>query len=391
MSTKSRWLVLLVSTPLVALVAIGGLLGASAEPQQRNDRDLAVFRDVIGLVVHNYVEPVDVDKVFEGAMRGLAEGLDSSSAYLTPDEVAAIESKSPMPPADIGVVVTRQFYLRVVGVRDGSPAAKAGLQTGDFLRTIDGKPTRDMSAVTGARLLRGAPGSKVAVTVIRGNPADPHVIDLVRAVPSGGITTETLPGGVARVRVASFVPDAPVVLRGLFEQMAKQKVTGAVIDLRGTADGDLETGIAASRLFVKSGTLGIRAGRKTDKVVTTAQAGDGEVTMPIVLLASNGTGNAAEVFAAALVGNNRAELVGEPTAGIAARQRLVKLPENYGIWMTYERYLTVDGAGPIHEKGLRPTVGVEMPAIGFDELPPTTDAPLDKAIEVLKKAKGTGL
>ena len=385
MSSKSRWAVFLVSTPLVILVAIGGMLGASSEPQQRNDTNLAVFRDVLTLVMQNYVEPVDIDRVFEGAMRGLAEGMDASSAYLTPDEVRAIESTTPMAPADVGLVVTRQFYLRVVGVRDGSPAAKAGLQTGDFIRMIDQKPTRDMSAVTGTRLLRGAPGTKVSLTVIRGNPADPHAIDLVRALPSGGITMATQPGGFARVRVASFTPDASNALRGIFDQLANQKVGGAVIDLRGTADGDLETGIAAARLFVKSGTLGIRAGRKTEKVTTTAAPGDGAITMPVVLLVSNGTANAAEVFAAALSGNDRAELVGEPTAGIAARQRLVRLPENFGLWITYERYLTVDGAHPIHDRGLRPTVGVEMPVVGFDEVPPTTDQPLTRAIEVLKK------
>ncbi len=86
MSSKSRWAVFLISTPLVALVAIGGLLGASTEQPQRNDSNLSVFRDVFTLVMQNYVEAVDVDRVFEGAMRGLAEGLDSSSAYLTPDE-----------------------------------------------------------------------------------------------------------------------------------------------------------------------------------------------------------------------------------------------------------------------------------------------------------------
>ena len=255
MSSKSRWAVFLVSTPLVVLVAIGGMLGASTEPQQRNDANLAVFRDVLTLVMQNYVEPVDIDRVFEGAMRGLAEGMDASSAYLNPDEVRAIESTTPMAPADVGLVVTRQFYLRVVGVRDGSPAAKAGIQTGDYIRMIDQKPTRDMSAVTGTRLLRGAAGSKVSLTVIRGNPADPHPIDLVRALPSGGITMETQPGGFARVRVASLTPDASKALRGIFDQLANQKVGGAVIDLRGTADGDLETGIAAARLFVKSGTL----------------------------------------------------------------------------------------------------------------------------------------
>jgi carboxyl-terminal processing protease len=385
MSSKSRWAVFLVSTPLVVLVAVGGMLGASTEPPQRSDANLAVFRDVLTLVMQNYVEPVDIDKVFEGAMRGLAEGMDSSSAYLTPDEVRALDSTTPMPPADVGLVVTRQFYLRVVGVRDGSPAATAGIQTGDYIRMIDQTPTRDMSAVTGARLLRGAAGSKVAVTVIRGNPADPHVITLVRAVPSGGITADTQPGGFARVRITSFVPDAVTGLKSTFDQLDKQKVAGAVIDLRGTADGDLETGVAAAKLFVKSGTVGIRAGRKTEKVTTTAGAGDGSITMPVVLLVSNGTANAAEVFAAALSGNNRAELVGEPTAGIAARQKLVRLPENFALWMTYERYLTVDGAHPIHERGLRPTVGVEMPVIGFDEVPPTTDQPRARAIDVLKK------
>ena len=165
--------------------------------------------------------------------------------------------------------------------------------------------------------------------------------------------------------------------------MAKR--SSGILLFRRTADGDLETGIAAARLFVKSGTIGIRAGRKTEKVTTTAAPGDGAVTMPVVLLVSNGTANAAEVFAAALTGNDRAELVGEPTAGIAARQRLVRLPENFGIWMTYERYMSVDGTTPIHERGLRPTVGVEMPVIGFDEVPPTTDQPMTRAVETLKK------
>ncbi len=86
----------------------------------------------------------------------------------------AIDSKAALPSGDIGLVVTRQYYLRVLGVRDGSPAARAGLQSGDYVRMIDGKPTRDMSGVMGMRLFRGQPGSKVSITIIRGNTADPH-------------------------------------------------------------------------------------------------------------------------------------------------------------------------------------------------------------------------
>src|SRR4029079_6396353 len=96
------------------------------------------------LIQSTSVEPVHGDKVMDGARRGLADGLDPSSAYLLPEEKDAIEAGTPLPPDGVGLVVTRQFYIRVVGVEDGSPAAKAGLRTGDFLRMIGGKPTRDM-------------------------------------------------------------------------------------------------------------------------------------------------------------------------------------------------------------------------------------------------------
>lgn len=386
MATKTRWFILLVSTPLVVLVTVGGLMGAPKDAPVQSFSHLRVFEDVVSLVMGAYVENVDIDKVMEGAMRGLADGLDTSSAYLQPDEVRAIEAGTPLPPADTGLVVTRQFYLRVVGVRDGSPAARAGLQTGDYVRMIDGAPTRDMSGITGTRLLRGAPGSKVSVTIIRGNAADPHVFQLVRETPKpGAVALKMMDGGVAHVRVSSFSPETAGALRETFAGLNGQKATGAVIDLRGTADGSPADGIAAARLFVKSGTLAIRAGRaQTARTVIAANPGDGAVTLPVTLLVSNGTANAAEVFAAALSGNDRAELVGEPTAGIAAAQKLVKLPEGYGLWLTHERYLTVDGSAPIHERGLRPTMGVDIPTVGFDELPPTTDEPLAKAAERLR-------
>jgi carboxyl-terminal processing protease len=382
MTRPTRLFVALVSTPLVALVAVGGLVGAPAAAEQQSFKHLRVFQDVLQLVFTAYVEDVNVDKVMDGAMRGLADQLDTSSAFLQPEEVKAIDSGAPLPPGDVGLVVTRQFYLRVLGVRDGSPAARAGIQSGDFIRMIDTTPTRDMSGVTGMRLLRGQPGSKVAVTVFRGNPADPHTFTLMREAPAGDAVRTTTVDGVARVRVASFGPGTTAALQTAFSQIARTKAPGAVIDLRGTADGTPDDGIAASRLFVKSGTLAVRAARAGSTSVT-AESGDGAITAPVVLLVSNGTSNAAEVFAAALSGNGRAELVGEPTAGVAAAQKLVRLPQGFGLWLTYERLMTVDGKQPIHERGLTPAVAVQNPIVGFDELPPATDAPLAKAIERL--------
>ena len=134
MSTRARWVVFAVSTPIVALIMIGGLMGAPrAAVQQGANPHLRVFEDVIQLVMAAYVEPVDADRVMDGAMKGLTESLDTSSAFLQPDEVKAIESKTELPAGEIGVTVTRQYYLRVLGVRDGSPAARAGLQTGDYI------------------------------------------------------------------------------------------------------------------------------------------------------------------------------------------------------------------------------------------------------------------
>src|SRR5688572_23148322 len=143
-------------------------------------RHLKPFDDVVGFIASNYVEEVSVEKVMQGALRGLADGLDADSAYLSPDQVKEVESGKTLPPGDIGLELTRQYYLRVIAARDRSPAAIAGLRSGDYIRTIDDKPTGEMSVWEGVRALRGAPGSKVTLSISRGNAADPHVVEIVR-------------------------------------------------------------------------------------------------------------------------------------------------------------------------------------------------------------------
>ena len=161
MSSRNRLLVLAISTPIIAFAFVGGYFGR-AIAQDDTYQHLRVFEDVVSLVLNNYVEPVDVRDAMGGAMRGLADSLDPESAYLTPELVRSRESNDPGGPAEVGLDVTRQYYLRVVSARDGSPAAKAGIRAGDFIRAIDNRPTRDMSAYEGARLLRGAPIARAA-------------------------------------------------------------------------------------------------------------------------------------------------------------------------------------------------------------------------------------
>ena len=392
MSPKSRWILLGLSTPLVIVAAVGGLLGAPAPPQKGFEH-LRVFEDVVSLVTGAYVEDVDPEKIMDGAMRGLAESLDASSAFLPPAEVALVENKTPLGDGDPGLVITRQFWIRVLGVKDGSPAARAGLRSGDFVRAIDGTPTRDMSAFTATRLLRGAIGSSVKLVIIRNNAAEPRDVVLTREKLDPAIVTSELDAtnGVGYLRIRTFAAaragGVAEAVRQHAEKLQQQGAKGLILDIRNVADGSYDEAIAAAEVFVASGTIATRAGRdNADKEVFSAPAGNKALTIPVVVLQSFGTSGPAEVFAAALSGNKRAELIGERTAGLAAEQHLVKLPENFGLWMTYRRYFTNAGA-TILEKGLAPEVAVDEPSVEFGEAAPATDDMRAKAVERLKVAK----
>jgi len=339
MTLKTRLSVLFISTPVLAFVVVGGLLGKQPGGGDQPYQHLRVFDDVVSLVTSAYVEPVKIDRVMEGAMRGLADGLDPDSAVLSAKQVKALEGGETLPEGEVGLELTRQYYLRVISARDGSPAAKAGLQTGDYVRAIDSTPTRDMSVFEGMRLLHGQPGTKVTLTVIRGNAADPHQIALVReksATPP--VTSKLLGTDTGYVRIASFRQDVSADLKKQVADLTKAGAKALIVDLRRTAEGPVENGIAAARLFVKTGTLVQQSGRDTKTATkVAAKAGDGAIDAPVWLLVTTGTSGAAEVFAAALQGNKRADLVGEHTLGRAGLQKLVKLPENRGIWLTYSR------------------------------------------------------
>lgn len=380
MSGRTRRIVVWVSAPVVAFVVAGGFL-SKVTSGQGVYQDLKIFNDVFNLISSNYVERVDLTKVMHGAMDGLADSLDPDSAFLSSDQVKQIEAGTTPPAGDVGLDLTRQYYLRVIAARDGSPGAKAGLQTGDFIRIIDGRPTREMSVWEGMRALRGVPGTKVKITVFRGNANDPHEIELTREVIAAPEATSRMAApGVGYIRIAAVGPKTPDLVKSQVAELAKGGATKLIVDVRRTSGGSLDAGLALARLFVGTGTLAIRESKGTAKETIAAKAGDGAITLPVQMLADTGTSSAAELFASALVGNKRAEIVGEHTIGRAASQRLIKLPDGTGLYLTTTRYLTPDGT-PLHEKGLAPTVPVDQPDVEFGQLPPATDPVLDKALE----------
>ena len=375
-----------ISAPVIAFAIVGGFL-SRVMAREDTYQHLKIFDDVVSLISSSYVETADIDKVMKGAMHGLAEGLDPDSAYLTADQVKQVESGAPLAPGGVGLELTRQYYLRVIAARDNSPAAKAGLRTGDYIRAINEVPTREMSVWEGVRALRGTPGSKVSVTIIRGNAADPHLIDLTREnEPASQVSGRMAGTGIGYVRVAAVGPTTASQVAAQVAELTKGGASKLIVDVRRASSGTIDQGVALARVFVPQGTLTIREQKGGARETITAASGDGAVTLPMVVLIDTGTSAASEIFAAAVAGNKRGDLIGEHTIGRAASQKLVKLPDGAGLWLSTMRYLTPTGA-QLHEKGLEPTVAVDDPEVEFGQPPPTADPILDKALERLSEKK----
>jgi carboxyl-terminal processing protease len=384
MSHRTRVLVLWISAPVVAFAIVGGLLGKVAA-REDTYQPLKMFEDVVQLIDNNYVEKVDVDRVMNGALHGLADNLDADSAFLTADQVAQVEAGKPLPAGDVGIALTRQYYLRVIAARDGSPAARAGLRTGDYIRLIDDHPTREMSVWEGARALRGAPGTTVKLTVFRGDQNDPHDVELTRVAPApSDVSGRIAAPGVGLLRVAAIGPSTAREVASHAAELTRGGAKTLLVDIRHTSTGTLEEGLAVARAFVAHGTLAIRETKDARDPIMAAD-GDGAITAPVEVLLDTGTSGAAELFAAALSGNHRARLIGEHTIGRAAEQTLVKLPDGSGLWMSTTRFLTPDGKA-LHTAGLDPDVAVDEPRVDFGQPDPTADPILEKALQLAASA-----
>lgn len=382
MSPRGRLAIALASTLLVAYVALGSLLGRVLGDTTYGQ--LALFNEVLRIVLDAYVEPVNVDRAMNGARLGLTDALDGDSAYLDAEEFRAYQSAGRENDAEIGVILSRRVsFLMVVTTRAGSPAQKAGIRPGDLVKTIDGRHSRPLSAVAGQRLLRGAPGSVVKLTLLRMG-SDPISVDVVRErltpIPA---TSRMLDGGAAYVKIAEFTPRVTDEVRADVEGFKRAGARQLVLDLRGAGHGELSEGIKMAELFMKGGVVAKVAGAKAEEQVLNADPARSVWDRPMAVLTDNGTSGAGEIVAAALLDAGRASVVGEPTFGRAPIQRAVVLPEG-GLVLTVARYVSPKGTA-IHGKGVTPSVLVqdradEDPAEGV----PAGDPILEKALEVLR-------
>ena len=385
MRTKTRLIVLLATVPLIAFTLVGGWLGRVVAGEDAY-RHLRIFEDVVSLISDNYVEDADLDEVMDGALVGLAGGLDADSTYLSAASVARLENGAEAGPAGIGVETVARYYTQIVGVRDGSPAARAGLRPGDYIRAIDDQPTRRLSGVDAVARLRGEPGTTVRLSLLRGNTSEPYDIDLVREAPSGSdVSHRMLAAGIGYVRVAALGEGAAGAIGQAAGALAAEGAEQIVIDLRNCAGGSFDEGIAAARLFVAEGTLLQREETGGVQVPIEATAGGGAIDTPVLLLTDFGTAAGAELFAASLTGAGRAESVGQRTAGRVSLQKLIPLPDGSGLWLSWARYLHASGDA-LHRRGVEPDVEVEVPSVELGEPWPPGDPILDRALEHLQSA-----
>ena len=213
MTTRTRLSVLLISTPVLAFIVVGGLLGR-ASTGDAEFQHLRVFQDVVSLILNNYVEEAKVDKVMDGAMRGLADGLDPDSAYLSARQVKSVESNEALPAGDVGIELTRR-YLPACDrgarwIAGGQGRTAYGRLRARHRRQADARPVRVRGRPSAAR----GPRQPVMLTVIRGNAAEPRQIELVReTAPGAVVTAKMIPPDVGYIRIAAFGPGIAAKLK----------------------------------------------------------------------------------------------------------------------------------------------------------------------------------
>ena len=376
---------------LVALIA--GEFGLHAVRASNDDgayTQMNVYQQVLKHIQTEYVTEPNITDVTTGALHGLLESLDSDSSYLTPTEYKIYKERPSGGDAQVGISISKRFgYAVVVSVMPGSAAEKEHFTDGDVIEAIGDHSTRELSLAMIRLLLEGKPGSTVTLSVIRPRKSDPDKVTMTRSLP-------VVPAlGEQQYENSSILYLKPVVLTASrvdelathLKAMAKNGNSRVLLDLRNVTEGDLDQGLRLANLFLKQGTLGTLSGQKYPLQTFAADAGKFVTDAPLAVLVNRGTSGAAELAAAALNDNKRADLVGERTFGEGSVQKTLELPDGAALLLTVATYSS-PGGKKIMEEAVTPSTLVgptpEQEAEEEDSSPAKTDAPLNKALEILK-------
>ncbi len=401
MNSRLKLFVVTISTCLLVLLFIGGHLGKSASTDEGAYRQMAVFTDVLRHIKSDYVEEPNLNNVTLGALNGLLESVDPFASYLNADQYKQYLKDKDAYKGDVGLVLAKRFgYVGVVGVLPGSPAAKAGISTGDLLESIKSVATRDMPLAYAEILLKGQPGTDVEIQLLKVPDPEPQKVTLTRAVVAmPPVTSRMLPEQVGYVRPETLVAGKSLEVAAAVRSLEQQGAKRFILDLRNCAVGVPEEGIAVANLFLDKGLITYLQGQQVPRKDFQADPAKAITRLPLVVTTNRGTADGAEIAAAALLENKRAQVVGERSFGDAAVRRAIGLDDGGAIILSVAKYYAPLGKA-IQDTGVIPSVPyVESePVIDLDDdtapqpqpppapVKPEDDSLLKKATEVLMKA-----
>ena len=326
------------------------------------------FVGVFNAVRDAYVDPVDDRKLMQSAIKGLLLDLDPHSAYLEKSDAQAFDEETNGAYAGIGVEVQVQpdGMIKVIAPIDDTPAARAGIKSGDIITAVDGKPlSGDTDDSQGP--LRGPAGTRLTLTLEREGVAKPFDVSLQReSIRVQSVRGRMLEPGLGYIRVAAFQADTASDFEHQLDVLQGAngaRLRGLVLDLRSNPGGLLTSAVQIADDLLDAGTIVSTRGRiAISDSQFSATPGDRAHGVPIVALVDAGSASAAEVLAGALTDNHRARIVGSRTFGKGSVQTLLPLDNGDSVKLTTARYYTPSGKS-IQARGITPDV-VLQPATG---------------------------
>jgi len=326
--------------------------------------ELRTFTEVFQKIKNDYVEQVNDKDLLENAIHGMLAGLDPHSAYLVKDAYKELQEGTTGEFGGLGIEVGMEDgFVKVIAPIDETPAARAGIQAGDLIIKLDETPVKGMSLNEAVKKMRGKPGTKIILTVIREGESKPLEIAIVRDyIQVKSVRSSFLEPGFAYLRVSHFQSRTTEDLRKATEKLKEESnnnIKGAILDLRNNPGGVLSSAVGVSDLFLDKGLIVYTEGRiKDSQLQFNAKPVDILDRVPIVVLVNAGSASASEIVAGALQDHKRAIIVGEKTFGKGSVQTILPMANESALKLTTARYYTPSG-NSIQATGIIPDIIID--------------------------------
>jgi carboxyl-terminal processing protease len=355
------------------------------QTQEDPYKHLKLFGDVYERVKALYVDDLSDEEIIEHAIEGMLSGLDPHSSYLDKDSFDDMKVQTRGSFGGLGIEVTMENGLvKVVSPIDDTPAYKAGVEAGDLVTHLDGKPVQGLNLSEAVDKMRGKVGTTIELTVRRESETEPLKIKIKRDIIKIQSVRHRVEGDIGYIRITTFnqqtSPGVENAIKEIKEELG-DKLLGFVIDLRNNPGGLLTEAIAVSDAFLDKGEIVSTRGRhEEDTRRDNALPGDMVDGLPLVVLINSGSASASEIVAGALQDHRRAVVMGTPSFGKGSVQTIIPLPDNNAMRLTTARYYTPSGRS-IQAKGIVPDILVELARVeSLDEGSAVKESDLDGAL-----------